>query len=174
MFNKIVVVEGLHDKQKIESVVPGAECIVTNGTEISEATIKLIKTAAETRGIILMLDPDHPGRSITGRLLEIVPNAGVAFLARKEAISPNGRKVGVEHADATSILNALEGFRTIDQSQKRLVSIADLASRGLVGRDGASARRAAVAERLSLPPSNAKTLLKWLNMLGISPERLDG
>jgi len=174
MFDRIIVVEGLHDKQKVESVVPGAECIVTNGTEISEATVTLIRQAAATRGVILLLDPDHPGRSITGRLLEIVPDAGVAFLPRRQAISANGRKVGVEHADADAIRMAIDRFRTVNRDRKPLVTVGDLSVRGLVGTKDAATRRAAVAERLSLPPSNAKTLLKWLNMLGISPERLDG
>ncbi|MCK7485875.1 MAG: hypothetical protein MZU97_10240 [Bacillus subtilis] len=54
--------EGTHDKQKLESIYPGVECIVTNGSEIADTTIALIKNAAAVRGVILFLDPDHPGR----------------------------------------------------------------------------------------------------------------
>jgi len=174
MINEIVVVEGLHDKQKVESAIPEAECIVTNGTAVDETTLSLIRTAAATRGIILFLDPDHPGRSITNRLLDLVPNASVAFLPRRSAMSENGRKVGVEHASAEAIREALGAVRTIGSRRKGTVTVSDLVVRGLMGVPDASRRRNALAERLSLPPANAKTFLKWLNMFGIDAERLDG
>ncbi len=174
MFTEIFVVEGMHDKQKLESVYPGIECIVTNGSEIAEGTIALIKSASKRRGVILFLDPDHPGRMITDRILLEVPNAKIAFLPRKAAISENGRKVGVEHASPIAIDSALRGVYTIGGTFPGAVTGADLYARGLSGSIDASKRREAVSERLGLPPSNAKTLLKWMNMLGIPAERLDG
>ena len=41
-----------------------AEFIVTNGFEINEETIELIKKVNETKGVILFLDPDGPGEKI--------------------------------------------------------------------------------------------------------------
>lgn len=174
MFTEIIVIEGKHDQQKLESIYPGLECIVTNGSEIAETTIALIRTAAAVRGVILFLDPDHPGRMITTRILAEVPSAKIAFLPRKAAISANGRKVGVEHANAAAIDDALKSLYTIDGSQQATVTGADLYARGLAGTAAAAIRRARLSERLGLPVSNAKTLLKWMNMLGIPAERLDG
>ena len=39
----IIVVEGYHDEARIKSVFKDANCIVTNGSEISKETIDLIK-----------------------------------------------------------------------------------------------------------------------------------
>jgi ribonuclease M5 len=174
MFQEIFVVEGVHDRQKLESVYPGIECIVTNGSEIADATIDLIRTAAAARGVILFLDPDHPGRQITDRIVAAVPGTKIAFLPRRQAISRDGRKVGVEHASAAAIEAALRGVYTIGAGTEHGVAIGDLIARGLAGCRDAEANRMRLAERLGLPKANAKTLLKWLNMLGIPRERLDG
>lgn len=174
MFTEIFVVEGTHDQQKLESIYPGVQCIVTNGSEIAETTIALIRTAAAVRGVILFLDPDHPGRKITDRILAEVPGAKIAFLPRRAAISPNGRKVGVEHASAIAIDHALKGIYTVCDQVSGAVTGADLYARGLAGTPDAAIRRELLSEKLGLPVSNAKTLLKWMNMLGIPAERLDG
>jgi len=174
MFNEIIVVEGVHDKQRLESIYPDVTCIVTNGSEIADTTIELIINAAKARGVILFLDPDHPGKKITNRIVAAVPDAKIAFLSRRDAVSPNGRKVGVEHASADAIKTALSGFHTIGTVMENPVNIADLVSRGLAGSAYAAKNRERLAERLGLPVSNAKTLLKWLNILGISAGRLDG
>ena len=41
--NDIIVVEGTHDEARIKLVYPNASCVVTNGLEISNDTLKLIK-----------------------------------------------------------------------------------------------------------------------------------
>ena len=51
----IIVVEGLHDEIKIKSVYPNANVIITNGSEISDDTIKLLKELAKTHQIIIYL-----------------------------------------------------------------------------------------------------------------------
>jgi ribonuclease M5 len=174
MYREVLVVEGVHDRQKIESVLPGASCIVTGGTSLSDETVALVRAAAETRGVILFLDPDYPGRKITDLLVAAVPNAGIAFLPRNEAISRNGRKVGVEHASKDAIEKALASFRRIGEPRAGTVTIGDLAIRGLSGTPGAARRRECAASSLGLPPANAKTMVKWMNMLGLSAEALDG
>lgn len=174
MPSQVIVVEGIHDRQKLESIYPGITCIVTGGTALDDATIGLVQAAQAARGVILFLDPDHPGRTLTDRLVAAVPGAGIAFLPRREAISRDGRKVGVEHASAAAIDKALAGVRTIAPAPREDVTPADLFVRHLSGCADAAARRNRAATRLGLPPSNAKTLVRWMNMLGIPPERLDG
>ena len=39
----IIVVEGTHDEIKVKAAFPNATCIITNGSEISDETIELIK-----------------------------------------------------------------------------------------------------------------------------------
>ena len=83
----IIIVEGVHDEIKIKSVYPTAECIITNGSEISKETIKLIKTLALSHNIIIFTDPDSPGERIRKIVQEAVPNAKQAFLRKKDCIS---------------------------------------------------------------------------------------
>ncbi|MFH0993277.1 MAG: DUF4093 domain-containing protein, partial [bacterium] len=141
MLKEIIVVEGVHDRQKMESVFPGVECIVTNGSEIADETIVLIQQAAATRGVILFLDPDHPGRQITDRIVASVPGTKIAFLPRQAAISRDGRKVGVEHATAVAIKNALTGVYTIIGDRKGTITMVDLRERGLSGCQDAETNR---------------------------------
>lgn len=173
MIQEIIVVEGLHDKQKLESIDPSIECIVTNGTALSEATIALIQKAQERRGVILLLDPDHPGRTITATLADRVKGVKVAFLNQADAKSKNRRKVGVEHAGKKPILAALEVSKKIVETPlEKTVTTVDLMRLGLSGRSASASRRHLVAKRLALPPCNAKTFLKWLSMFQITLSEL--
>jgi ribonuclease M5 len=174
MIHEIVVVEGIHDQQKINSIDPTIECIVTNGSEISPETMTLIRLAQARRGVILLLDPDHPGRQITNQIIAAVPGVQVAFINQKDAISSNRKKVGVEHAGKEPILAALKKCMHVrKEAPTKNVSMADLRLRKLVGTPESGRKRHSVCERLSLPPSNGKTFLKWLNMLAISIEQVD-
>ena len=169
---EIIVVEGLHDSQKLQSIYPGLDCIVTNGSEISEETMELIRQGNEARGVILFLDPDFPGKKITNRILESVPGVQIAFLNKKDAISKNHKKVGVEHASEESIKNALEHlFRPAD-APMNLVTIRELFDLNLINQEMAGKNRKTVCERLHLPFCNGKTFLKLINMLDISLSRI--
>ena len=51
--NSVIVVEGIHDEMKIKSVYPDANVVITNGREISDKTIDLIKTLSLNNEIII-------------------------------------------------------------------------------------------------------------------------
>lgn len=167
MFREIVVVEGIHDQQKLQSIFPDIECLLTNGSEISESTLGLISRANETRGVILFLDPDHPGRKILNRILETVPRVKVAFLRKEAAISKNGRKVGVEHAEEAAIRSALTGLFEISPTAGPSITLAGVTALGLVNRDHSAQLRKKACEALNLPPCNGKTFVRYINMFQI-------
>lgn len=168
MIQEIIVVEGLHDLQKLKSIDPSIDCITTNGTALSEATLQLIERAQKTRGVILLLDPDHPGRTITKAIVDRVPGVKVAFLKNTDAKSKDLKKVGVEHAGKAPILAALEASKTVlGKPREAACEAADLRLLGLSGQSDSAKRRHLAASKLSLPPSNAKTFLKWLQMFQI-------
>ena len=54
MYNQVIVVEGKHDEQKIKSIYPNLECIVTNGSEISKETLNLIYQTSLVRDVIIL------------------------------------------------------------------------------------------------------------------------
>ena len=172
-FREVVVVEGIHDRQKLESIFPGISCITTGGSAISEATISLIHSANESRGVILFLDPDHPGKQITQKIIAAVPECKIAFLPAAEAKSPNRRKVGIEHASEAAIRNSLEHHFSLGRENKPGISRQDLSARHLSGEKDSSRRRFMITEALGLPRLNAKAFLKTANMLGITIDQID-
>ena len=61
---QVIVVEGIHDLNKIKEVYKDAYIEVTGGKIISQDLIKRLKEYSKTSEIILFFDPDFPGESI--------------------------------------------------------------------------------------------------------------
>ena len=128
--NSVIIVEGIHDEMKIKSVYPNAHVVITNGREISDKTIDLIKTLSLNNEIIIFTDPDAPGEAIRKRITDVVPTAKQAFLRKKDAISKNKRKVGIEHASKEIIKESLENVYTYNNLNES-ITMNDLYNLGL-------------------------------------------
>ena len=168
----IIVVEGLHDKIRVESILPDANIITTNGSEISEGTIELIKKLSKANEIIIFTDPDSPGEKIRNQISLAVPNALHAFLRKKDAISKNKKKVGIEHASKECILESLSHLYS-NQGQADTISLVDIYDLGLMGMPHSGDLRDRISEELNIGKPNAKTFLKRINMLQIKKEELE-
>ena len=169
----VIVVEGLHDEIKIKSVFPDAFCVITNGSEISEETLKYIKKLSETHGIIIFTDPDSPGERIRSEVLRVVPNAKNAFIHKKDAISHNNKKVGVEHASKEMIRNALIDIYNVTKKEKGNITNIDLFNLGLNGNDLSSIYRDRISDILNIGRPNNKSFLKRINEIGLSLDKLE-
>ena len=172
IYDQVVVVEGTHDEQKLISIYPELECIVTNGSSISKETLNLIYETSLKREVILFLDPDFPGKKITEKILKTNGNYKIAFINKEKAKSKNGKKVGIEHANKEDIVESLKNKFTV-RNFKKNIKIQDLRKRNLVNLSGSKRRRYILCKSLNIPLSNGKTLLKYLNILDISLERID-
>lgn len=168
----IIVVEGLHDEIKIKSVYPNAKCIITNGSCVSDETIKLVKEMSKTHNIIVFTDPDSPGERIRSIITNAVPQAKHAFIRKKDAISSNKRKVGVEHATKEDIIKSLEDVYSNNVEVKEYITLNELYSLGLMGQDNSSILRDKISDKLNIGKPNVKTFLKRLNLLGITKDKL--
>lgn len=168
----VIVVEGVHDEIKIKSVFPDAFCVITNGSEISEDTLKYIKKLSETHGIIIFTDPDSPGERIRSEVLRVVPNAKNAFINKKYAISSNNKKVGVEHASKEMIKNALIDIYNVDKRKLGNITNLDLFSLGLNGNDMSAIYRERISDILNIGRPNNKSFLKRINEIGLTLEEL--
>ncbi|MBN2540817.1 MAG: ribonuclease M5 [Bacilli bacterium] len=169
---QVIVVEGKHDEQKLQSIFPGITCIVTNGSSVSQETLHLIEETSYHHDVVLFLDPDFPGKQITNKILETNGHYQIAFLPKAKAISSNGRKVGIEHADKQDIINSLTMIHKIEHLEKPISTI-QLIRRGLTNATDSKAKRDLVCKELKIPFMNAKALAKTLSMLNISLERID-
>ena len=172
MYNQVIVVEGKHDEQKIKSIFPDIDCIITNGSEISSETLNLIYETSLKREVILFLDPDFPGKKITNLILETKGKFSLAFIDKEKAISKNRKKVGIEHANEADIRESLTNLFTIKEPLNQ-IKIADLMSRNIINKNNSKLIREKLCKSLNIPIFNGKALLKTLNMLNINLERID-
>ncbi len=168
-FDAIIVVEGKSDVDFIGSFIE-ADFVTTNGSAISRETIEYLKKAAEKRTIVVLTDPDSPGKKIRDSIAREVPGVLHAFIPKEKAIKRH--KVGVAESDKETIFEALKHLIPEKTPAKPSLTMADLAELGLIGQADSSSRREELGRRLSLGHANGKTLLKRLNALGLSKEEL--
>lgn len=170
MYNQIVVCEGLHDVIKIQSAYPDLKCIITNGSEISDDTLKMIKEYSKKYEMILFFDPDFPGERIRNKILEIVPNAKNAYIKKELCISRNNKKVGVEHASASDIKEILEPLLNKSSAVSSDLELSNLIELDIMGN---KKLRMNIASYYNIGNPNNKTLLKRLKSLGINRSELE-
>jgi ribonuclease M5 len=104
---EVIVVEGKDDTTAIRKAVE-ADTIETNGSAISKECLERIQHAHEVRGVIVLTDPDYPGRRIRALIEQQIPNVKHAFLPKKQTIAKNGKGLGIEHASPEDIRTALQ------------------------------------------------------------------
>ncbi len=168
----IIVVEGYHDEAKIKAVYPNLDVVVTNGSEISKETLNLIKKLSEDNEIVIFTDPDYPGERIRKKILEVAPNAQQLFLRKKDCISNNNKKVGIEHASKELIKEALDSILIVNKNENYL-DMNDLFDLGLIGSNNSAIIREKLADYLNLGKPNGKTILKRLNILGLKKDEVE-
>ena len=166
MFKQVIVVEGIHDEERLRSFIPGVETISVNGSEINDNCLKMLKELSKTRELVLFFDPDYPGQRIRNIIDQEIPGCSHAFIKKSDAISRNKKKVGVEHASKEVIIAALENVLTYQEHCSSLTTL-DLFNLGLIGNKNSKALRDKVCDYYKIDYPNGKTILKRLNMLGL-------
>ena len=178
--NEVIVVEGRYDKNTLSQVVD-AVILETAGFGIFHDTARrrLLKTMAETRGLIVLTDSDGAGFLIRNHIRgcvdpKLVKHAYIPDLygkeRRKAAPSKEG-KLGVEGMRPEVLLQALErAGATFDDrppAERPLqISKADLYARGLSGGEGSREKRRRLLRKLDLPERmSADAMLDVLNAL---------
>lgn len=170
VINEVIVVEGRDDTAAINKAVE-AVTIETHGYGISAATWKKLDKAYETKGLIVMTDPDHAGRKIRERICARYPDAKQAFLTAAKA-EKNG-DIGIENARPEDIVNALKLAKCTITGRREEFSSADLSDNELIGCESSKERRTLLGDLLGLGYCNGKSLLKKLNLMGVSRKDFD-
>ncbi len=176
---EVILVEGRYDKNTLSQVVD-AVILETGGFRVfhDRQKQKLLRTLAETRGLIVMTDSDGAGFVIRNFIKGCVPPELVkhAYIPdvfgrerRKAAPSKEG-KLGVEGMQPEILLEALRrAGATVEGEESAAsgtISKADLYKKGLSGREDSAAHRKALMTRLDLPEHlSATALLDVLNAL---------
>ena len=169
--SSIIVVEGVSDEALLRSFLD-ADIVTTNGSAVSRETIEYLQEAAKTRSIIVLTDPDSPGKRIRDLISQYVPTAKHAFVRKEKSIKH--RKVGVAESSKDEVLLALSHLIPAEPPVRGTLTNADLLSLGLAGCAGADSKRQEVEAKLHLGHGNAKTFLKRANALNLSFDDLKG
>ena len=167
----IIVVEGVHDVARLKAIYPDCNCVITNGREIDKSTIDYIKELSKTHEIIIFTDPDSPGERIRSIINDAVPNAKQAFLRKRDCISNNKKKVGIEHASKDVIIEALDNVYS-PTSNEDVITMNELFELGLNGYSNSAILRDKISDYLNIGKPNCKTFLRRLNLLQINKEEL--
>lgn len=165
---EVIVVEGIHDMQKIQSCVE-ADVIVSGGTHLSQKFLETCDKLNKRQGIIVFSDPDGPGEMIRTKIIEKVGTCKHASLSLIQSKQKN--KVGIEHASCDDILGALKQVATFD-TQKQSLDYDDFLDLGLNGRPDSQQKRDFISAHYHIPRMNGKRCFKYLNMLGVQYETL--
>ena len=165
----IIVVEGASDKAFINTFLE-ADIVTTNGSEVSRETIDYLKTAIKTRDVVVLTDPDSPGKRIRDILDQEIPGLLHAFVPKEHSIKHY--KVGVAESTKEDILEGLSRVIPSKKSEQGQLSYADLYDLGLTGYPDSKAKRDLLMKKLHLGYGNAKTLLQRANALGLGKEEL--
>ncbi len=168
--HEVIVVEGRDDIDAVGKAVD-ADMIATHGYGIRQATIERIRHAYETRGIIILTDPDRAGQLIRQRLTELFPEARQAYISRTEALSEHD--IGVENASPEVIRKALEAAGRTCETREAVYDAGDMITYGLSGGKGSRELRDRLGRRLGIGYGNAAAFLKRLNGYGIAREDLE-
>lgn len=167
---EIIVVEGKADISTVKRAVD-AQVLATNGLGINENIINIIKRASKNKGIIILTDPDYPGKKIRNILASEIENCKHAFIPRDEAKKDGD--IGVENASPEAIIEALKNARAQVSEDRQEFTNKDMVYYELVGNDNAANRRGLLGDELGIGYCSAKQFLKRLNSFGISREELE-
>ena len=167
---EIIVVEGKSDKQFLETFLE-ADIFTCNGSAIDGFDMEFLKVLAEKRGMIILTDPDYPGQRIRHLLSQQFPNAKHAFIDKEKSIRHH--KVGVAESSKEEISKALQHLLCFTSNKKGSVTMQDLYELHLIGPDS-NQNRCKVCKIFHLGHINAKTFLKYLNLLDIDIFTLRG
>ena len=170
LLKEVIIVEGKMDTVAVKRALE-CDTIETGGFALRQQTLRQIEAAYKKRGIIIMTDPDGSGERIRKYLTERFPNAGQAFVPKKDARVPDD--VGIEQAKPEAILLALSKVHHHEYNPEPVFSAADLRDNGLSGSVNASEKRDQLGAELGIGYGTAKAFLRRLNTYGITREEFE-
>lgn len=165
----IIVVEGATDQAFISSFLD-ADFVITNGSEVSRETIEYIKNAHKSRDIVVLTDPDSPGKRIRDILDREIPGLFHAFVPKEHSIKHH--KVGVAESTKEDVLAALANLVPSSARPDATLTFADLDELGLMNGEKSVNLRKKIGNEFHIGYCNGKTLLKRANALGLTKEDL--
>lgn len=168
----LIIVEGKTDIAFLSSFI-NSEFYSVNGSAINDKDISYIKKASKSKKIIVLTDPDYPGKRIRYIINSNVENCYNAFV-RKE-FSIKNHKVGVAESTKNEVLRAIENCVSFGSKENKIDSnlkYEDMYELGFTGRKDSSKLRKKVCDYYFIEYCNSKQFYKRLSSLGVEKEDL--
>ncbi len=178
--HEAIVVEGRYDKNTLSQIVD-APILETSGFGImrDRQQLKLLRTVAQKRGLIIFTDSDGAGfvirnflkGAIAPQYLKHAYIPDIPGKERRKAAPGKEGKLGVEGMTPEIILQALRRAGATLEGEHpavegRQITKQDLVALGLSGGPNSSALRQKLLKRLDLPEHmSANAMLQALNLL---------
>lgn len=160
---EVIVVEGKTDTAIIKKLFD-ADTIETHGLAMNEKVLDYIEKAQQSRGVIVLTDPDYPGMKIRQKIIDRIPQAKHAFVDKKDALGE--KKLGIAEAREEAIIKALENVVTFSDNQQS-ITWEEFISLDIIRN---KQRRLMIYDTFHLGYGNAKTLFKRLNLAHITKQ----
>lgn len=162
---EIVIVEGKTDTFKLQRIFD-VETFETNGLDLDEKKINIIKKISKNKGVILFLDPDGPGEIIRKKIMDKIESAINIFITKEDMIKGT-KKIGVAECTDDAIIKAFEKAVKFDKRISSL-SLEEYLSLSI----DTKIKREKICKYLNIHLSNNKQLYKRLNMMNIDYKKL--
>ncbi|WP_425380002.1 ribonuclease M5 [Spiroplasma endosymbiont of Stenodema calcarata] len=161
-----IVVEGKTDTAKLKSIFPDLKIIETGGSGITLEKLELIKKISLHNKVIIFTDPDYPGQKLRKIISNYLDNNCFhAFLNKNDAIK--GGKVGVAEASTLAIKESIAKLVTFKNKTRNSLLWSEY-----IDLIDAKIKRQKIINYYSLPPTNNKTMFKWLNYMNVTKNDL--
>ena len=161
----VIVVEGKSDVLFLETFLNPVEFIITNGSEISKSTLSTLKEYSKKYKIIVLTDPDFPGKKIRDTINQHIDNCYNAFVSKEVSIKKN--KVGVAESTKEEVLKSLQNLHIFSKSlQNPTISLKDLTEWGYLEVNQKEFRDY-VSHKYNFDIVNTKRFIKRINSLNI-------
>lgn len=170
MIKEVIVVEGKDDITVVKAAVD-AEVIATGGFGYKKEFIKTLEKIGESRGIIILTDPDYAGEQIRKDISKNIKNCKHAFLPQGKALKKGD--IGVENASKEDIIEAIRKARPLEVKVRTEFTKEELINLGLAGGPNSGFKREKLGEVLGIGYSNSKQFLNRLNNFGITREEFE-
>jgi len=167
----LIVVEGKTDINFLDSFID-AQFYKVDGLAITKNDIDFINLISKKKEVIILLDPDNPGKKIREKINFYCNNVTNLVLNKSVCISKN--KVGVAESSKDAILKALNNrvkkINYINKVNDNLLSINELYNIGLYGKDNSKKLREKILNHFQLDYLSNKMFLYLINVYNLSKE----
>lgn len=165
----VFIVEGNSDEDKLKKLNV-TYVLKTGGKFIRPEIIRFIKEVHKNRTIVLLTDPDGPGKEIASKIESKVGKCIQVKADKKKAIYHD--KVGIAEMKLEDLKNLIGDLIKHDENiTEETVCENDLIDLGMIGPNGKK-RRMKLIEKYHMPFTSGKNVLTAINMLSLTKEEI--